>query len=214
MDSQRSKHRSGKGEYSCWNSKNGIKSPWQQASSIWSASMDKIEQNPHAQVCRTDLAVPPAEFEFRGSSASPSSVSPRRSRGWSNSARIPRRLSLPRPSLGLRGPRAIRGIPRRIPRRLSSSPLLPCLRGARAVLRRPRADREGSAGRLSALSPRTVVAEFREPRELRGDSDWAGVWLGLRVRFGLVPTAKFYCSANSNAFQILNKIPEKFLKQF
>ena len=150
------------------------------------------------KVCRTDLAASSRNSEFRGQLVPAFSVSPRRSRGWPNPARIQRRLSLPRPSLGLRGPRADLRIPRIIPRRLSSRPLLLCLRGARAGLRRPRANREGSAGHLSSLSPRTVVAEFRKPRELRGDSDWGWVWFGLRVRFGLVLTAKFYCSANSN----------------
>ena len=129
----------------------------------------------------------------------------------SRGIRIPRTTPR-RPQLSLRGVRAGGGIPRGIPRRLSLPRPLLCLCEARVVLRRPRADREGSAGRLSSPSPRTVVAGFREPRELRGDSDWAGVWLGLRVRFGLVPTAKFYCSASLTRSKRAIKIPEKFLK--
>ena len=60
--------------------------------------------------------------------------------------------------------------------------------------------RNSAKSQDGATQPLSAVrgAEFREPRELRGDSAWAWVWLGLRVWFGSVPTVKFYCSANSN----------------
>ena len=152
MDSQRSKGMSWADEDACWDSK--------MAENRHGSKQDRFGVQVWSK--SNKIACTGLQNRPRGPS-----------RGILNSAAPPRR-----PHLCLCGPRAGLRIPRRIPRRLSLSPPRSCLRGARVALQRPRADRGLTAGRLSSPSPRTVVAGFREPRELRGDSDRAGVWFG------------------------------------
>ena len=105
--------------------------------------------------------------------------------------------------LCLRGPRLESGIPRGS-REHSVSHHLGC---ACAVLARPFTVREPTAKAQLKASCHSLSAacgaEFRQPREARGDSALAWVWFGLRVRFGLVPSVNFYCYNNSNALRLL-----------
>ena len=171
MDSQRSKGMSWADEDACWDSKNGRKSPWQQARSIWSVSKAKNRIKSHAQVCRTGLADLPRNTEFRGSSASAFIVPPRASPAILNSARAPRRLTilanfcvdavLAR-NLGFREDPA------------NTQPLATSVvsarfsRGPSPSASRPRSHKFWP----SLPSSAGCVAGFLPPRELRGGSGW------------------------------------------
>ena len=130
----------------------------------------------------------------------------RSSRG-SREPRPPPRL----PLLSLRGLRPKSGIPRGIPRTHCTSRNYVSPRPSPGILNSARIPRRLNWAPLCPLFT-DCGAEFRQPRELREDSNWPGVWLGLRVGSGwfqlLISTARL--SLTRSKHQIRNT--GKFLK--